>query len=205
MKNIFKLMGLVLLAGALSLASCTKEEENNPNNGNNTGDNNGGNTSTIARANIGSGTFGDWGTVEGLDFNKDGNLEYRFATGYTEEGDYIENGSLDFSANWSENGMNIVTMGTMNTGNWDKIKTLTSGTTIDGSCTYGAEGDAAIDATSGATSVYVGLRIKLGNNIHYGWAHANVATGSGDYAYVVTWDEAYYNTTPNAAIKAGQK
>ncbi len=51
----------------------------------------------------------------------------------------------------------------------------------------------------GVTNKYLGIRFKIGSNVHYGWARLDVTNASNwllkDYAY---------NTTPGAPINAGQ-
>ncbi|MCQ2299010.1 MAG: hypothetical protein MJZ81_02650 [Bacteroidales bacterium] len=73
MKNVFKFLGIALLASSLVLVSCGKEEENNNNNGtennggNNNGDNNGGNNGGNNTTESATVTFsGDTWTAEGI-------------------------------------------------------------------------------------------------------------------------------------------
>lgn len=189
MKKTLKSFGMLLLVGCLAIASCSKDDDTTtPNNGNNSGN---GSASTIAKANIGNGTYGSWGTTNGIDFDKDGKLEYRISSGE------LENGDLDFSENYGT-GTNIATIGgPYPTEGWDQIKAIPEGTEINSSTNFGAEGDAYILQSSG-NSQYVGLRIGIGGKTYYGWARATISGST------VTWVEAYYNTTANAAIKAGQ-
>ena len=194
MNKIFKLFGLALLACTFTLASCggddpvTPGPDPDPNGGN--GGGNDQPSSTIAKGNV---------TSTGLDFNGDGTVEFRFSTG--EDGETyqpVTNGNLVFYDITMENNIVTLSSGYPNEG-WDRIKNLSANTTIDATTQYwGSEGDASLQSNQGSNQI-VGLKFKLGDGIHYGWASA---THNGSSA---TWNEIYYNTTPNQAIKAGQK
>ncbi|MDF1672790.1 MAG: T9SS type A sorting domain-containing protein [Vicingaceae bacterium] len=54
---------------------------------------------------------------------------------------------------------------------------------------------------AGAQSKYLGLKIVVGPNTHYGWARVSVDSGVGCF----TVEEYAYETTPNTTILAGDK
>ena len=200
MKNIFKLMGLALLAGTLMLASCEKDPAN-PNDDNTPGDsiNDGGNenpSSTIVKGTIAQ---GEWQKT--LDFNNDGTYEYHLSTGYDMTGKSTLYGGVMIDVN----GCNIWTMSAgYPTEGWDQIKSLTEGTEVGTNGVYGSEGDAYIQSNQGTTQ-YVGFKLKIGANTHYGWGKVSITSGTDGYDYTANWEEIYYNSTPNAAIKVGQR
>lgn len=146
------------------------------------------------------------GTVnsDGLDFNKDGSNEFYIADGGFEV--THTNSVLEFS--WSENGNNIWTNGNLEQGGWDVVKPLTLGTSIGSNGNWEALGDAYIvnfyDETLFPMEAdsYVGFRIKIGGNTHYGWAKVHVS-GSLSTGIQVQWMECAYENTPNTPIAAG--
>lgn len=151
-----------------------------------------------------TGTVYTTGESIGLDFNNDGTIDF-FLT--DAEGEVVHtNGALMF--NWSEGGNNIWTTGDMTQGGWDVIKPLTAGTSIGSGANWEAQGDASIvDWSTGGVSFstgisYVGFRIKIGSNTHYGWAKVNV-TGSVSTGLNLQWQQIAYQDTPNTAINAG--
>ena len=206
-KNIDIMKKILYFAVALMMltaVSCSKEEATNNTNTatNNGGGNNGGGgtpapVSTIAMAAIGNGTFDALEDVLGIDFNGDGTLEYRLT--YSE----FENSGLTFDQYNAETGTNVVTVSEQE---WDHIATLAQDKEIGNNMTpngYFSYGDASFVYNIVPGTFYVGLRVKLADGIHYGWAKATVAEVSGSLK--ATWEEAYYNKTVNASIKAGQK
>lgn len=202
MNKLFKALGMALLALTFTLASCEKDPQPNgndngtetPDNGGDNGSDNGGNnngdnnepTTTIAQgAFVEEGTYPGWPIpTSGLDFDKDGTIEFRVYDSPTG----LDYGYIIF--NYEDGGNNLTT-------NWDEVSPVAEGSTIDGSCSFGSYGDATLDA-SPATQ-YIGFRIKFDDGIHYGWTKVTI---SGTH---VDWCEVYYEKTPNKAIKAGQK
>ena len=151
----------------------------------------------ITRGTIGMGNYTDYSgatnNVYGLDFNNDGTNEFAIQTGYDGmTGEPVENGSIVF--NWEENGTNVATDAEM----WDYFNLFTVGSTISSSTSFSSYGDCYFsDYTPSSTPLYLGFRLKLGSNIHYGYAKVTI-TAEG-----VNWQEIYYNATPNAPITIG--
>lgn len=145
----------------------------------------------IRQGSIGNGTYTDWdGTqvpnIYGLDFNNDGNVEFKisdFATSH----DYI-------IYNWTDGGNNVVAS---NEG-WDYAAALTQGTTIGPSSAWDGQGDCMITTTS-PSQYYLGFRIRLTDGVHYGWA---LVTAS---ASEITWVKIFYQATVGASINAGDE
>ena len=199
MKSIFKLSGLALLAGTLALTSCGKDPVNPDNNNPGNDDNGGGTenpTTTIVRGTI---VNGEWQKT--LDFNNDGTSEYHLTTGMDMTGKSTQYGGVMIDVT----GCNIWTVSAgYPTEGWDQIQNLAEGTEVGASGVYGSEGDAYIQTNKGTTQ-YVGFKLKIGANIHYGWGKVTLANGTDGYDYNANWEEIYYNSTPNAAIKVGQR
>lgn len=181
MNKTIKLIGLALLACTFTLSSCKDEPVTS-------GDGNP--SSTIAKGYV---------TSTGLDFDGDGVVEFRFATGEDAETyDAVANGSLVFYDISMENNIVTLSSGYPNAG-WDQIRNLSLDTPIDASTQYwGSEGDACLQNSEGINQI-VGLKFKLADGIHYGWA---CAMHHGDRA---GWCDIFYETTPNTGIKAGQQ
>lgn len=126
--------------------------------------------------------------VYGLDFNNDGTLEFKIT-------DYGDVANAYLSYDWSEGGNNIVA----SDAGWDYIATLAEGTTINASSNFAGYGDGFFAEASSLTGTfYVGLRFRLADGVHFGWAKVNASQGS------LSWNECYYNASPNAPINAGQ-
>lgn len=161
-------------------------------------------TATISRANIVTGTLGTFEGSYGIDFNNDGTAEF-----YIRDAGFDvthTNAMLMFS--WSENGNNIWTNGTLATSGWDDVKPLAAGTSIGSNGNWEAQGDAYLvnynDETlfpSDADS-YIGFRIKINGNTHYGWAKVHVS-GTISSGLQIQWLQCAYEATPNTPIAAG--
>lgn len=86
---------------------------------------------------------------------------------------------------------------------WDVIKGLSFGTTIDAGGSWEALGDGYIDPFWGTTpfpddeDAYLGAKFKIGANVHYGWVRVLWADE------VLTVKDFAYETIPNMAINAG--
>lgn len=158
---------------------------------------------------VGNGNFVNWSGYSyetyGLDFNNDGNLEFALSNAESEVS--AANCMLQWS--WSEGGTNVWTAGSLESGAWDEVNELTEGTAISASANWQGQGDATLVSFYDGLIVplnqdfYVGFRIKLNNNTHYGWAKVEV-TGNATNGYEAQWKQIAYNATPNAAISAGQ-
>lgn len=166
-------------------------------------------TAQIAQGRIGEGSFRSFdGSVSqcyGLDFNNDGELEFAItSTGFDVT---FENCYITFT--WSENGSCIWTVGSMSTGDWDAVYSVPLNTPIGPNSNWASQGDAMIINMYNRTSwlpinqdAYIGFRILLNGNVHYGWAKVRV-TGDATSGYVATWQQCAYATTPNTPIMAG--
>lgn len=158
----------------------------------------------ITRGTVGNGNYVDYSgetqsNVPGLDFNNDGTHEYALSAGYNDDGQAVDNGALNFV--WSEGGNSVATI---SSDEWDKMKSLTVGTQVGPSSGWYAQGDAYVSVAN--TEMYVGLRFKLGNTVHYGWARVTIATGGAEgYGYTATWQEIYYQATANTTIAVGDR
>jgi len=163
----------------------------------------------VVTGTIGNGTFVDWSgyssTEYGLDFNNDGTLEFALKSAETE----TPSTNCAIQWTWSENGNNVVTAGTLDSGGWDEVSPIQAGNAIGANSNWGGEGDAYIVNYYGDVMLpvnqdcYLGFKIKLGTNVHYGWAKVKL-TGNASAGYNATWSQIAYNTTPNASINAGQ-
>ncbi len=129
-----------------------------------------------------------WNDVEGIDFNNDGTLEFRIQTN-----DYQP--YVYFSYDYTDGGNNMVSDPEM----WDYVAVLAEGTPINASCNYTGYGDGSFeDLAALSGTIYIGMRFRLSDGLHYGWAKGTVS------GTTVNWQSCYYNATPNAAINAGQ-
>lgn len=161
-------------------------------------------TAIISHASIVTGTLGNFEGSYGIDFNNDGTAEF-----YIRDAGFEvthTNAMLMFA--WSENGNNIWTNGTLDAGGWDDVKPLTAGTSIGSNGNWEAQGDAYLvnyyDETlfpSDADS-YIGFRIKINGNTHYGWAKVHVS-GTVSTGLQIQWLQCAYESTPNTPIVAG--
>lgn len=154
----------------------------------------------IVQGTIGNGSYLDWdnttSTQYGIDFNNDGNLEFRI---------YSTTGANDISLtncvvayNYSS-GNNIWTGST-----WDAIASIAYNTSIGSTGNWASEGDAYLtDGYDGTPYIpqnqdcYVGFLIKINGNTHYGWAKVRLV------GTTATWSQCAYETTPNTPINAG--
>jgi len=142
----------------------------------------------ITQGTIGNGSFTDYSgytsQAYGIDFNNDGNLEFKIADGNLEK-DYI-------TYVWTDGGNNVCA----SSAGWDYAALLTRGTSIGPSSAWEGQGDATIDVTG---TGYIAFRVKLNNQVHYGWAEISISSTA------VTWVKAYYQATPATAINAGDE
>jgi hypothetical protein len=130
-----------------------------------------------------------------FDFNNDGTAEFTFS----ESGGTV-------GAMFNSVDINFVTYGTIDDGEgWDVIKSLTSGTVVNSSSIFGAEGDAYINPFWATASQmfpsgdsYIGTTFKIGNFKYYGWILVNVMNDQ------VTVKKYAYNNIAEQPITAGQ-
>lgn len=127
----------------------------------------------------------------GFDFNGDGTVDvFADSTGY-------------LSYDWTEGGTNIWANGTETDG-WDVAKPLTSDVVIGAAGNFIGGGDAGLDGWGAGSPFppgedrYVGFRLLLDGNVHYGWARV-LWTGTG-----AIWKDYAYESTPGMALKAGE-
>lgn len=191
MKNIFKLMGLVLLAGALTLASCSKEEDTNNSGNNNAGGGNNGGSSTIAYTDYtsnpvvyGSGVHPFIPGVSSDEFN------------YT-----IEDG-FGYLISIYETGAGIVSETGVEWG-YDNVALLAEGTEIGASSRFTSNNSVSLYMDDNTTwynrTGYVGFKMAKNGATHYGWAKIKV-DNNGVTIYGIAYEQ-----TANKSIKAGQK
>ena len=206
-KNIDIMKKILYFAATLMMfaaVSCSKDETtpNNTTTNNNGGGNTPAPTSTIAKATIGNGTFGAFENVPGIDFDGDGLLEYRIMD------DEFSGSTLRFDEYNAEHGTNVVTEAEAGVGGQylqDHIVNIAANAVIGPNMApngYYAYGDAYFFEPTVGTW-YVGLRVKLADGIHYGWAKVNMTMQ--DEFYNANWVEVYYNKKVGETIKAGQK
>lgn len=92
---------------------------------------------------------------------------------------------------------------TVSAAEWDVMKGLDAGTTIDAAGSWDSFGDAYIDPDWGMTpfpsgaDTYLGAKFKIGANVHYGWVRVLWDGG------ILTIKDFAYESTPNASIEAG--
>jgi len=132
----------------------------------------------------------------GIDFNGDGINEFNMSSAF-----YV-------TYTWSAGGNNIWANGLpVGQGSgWDEPKPLAFNTVIDNSGNFIGCGDCAISGVSTnpfATMVnqnkYLGVRLKISGQTHYGWVQL-VWDGT-----TFIYKDFAYESTPNKAIKAGDK
>lgn len=150
----------------------------------------------VTQGRIGNGTYVDYSNMSheayGIDFNNDGNLEFRIRD--FESDVTYGNGMVDYV--YSDNGNNIVADAEM----WDYMGMLEAGTAIGPSSNFAGYGDAYFNTYAEIPpSFYVGFRVVIGNGVHYGWALVNYSNNNA------SWVKCYYNATPNSPINAGQE
>lgn len=142
---------------------------------------------TVVNGRIGTGTITIDGQtytdVYGIDFNKDGILEFRIVNGGT-------------SLQWqSADADGELVVGPAMDG--DKIATLQKHSTIGPSLNYSTSVLADLPATSYLPEkFYVACRLNYGHTC-YGWIKVKYDDGE------LEWDKCAYCTTPNASITAG--
>lgn len=143
---------------------------------------------SIVKGRIGTGTIAldgmTYTDAYGIDFNKDGYLEFRI----------INNGnSLQWEPATSEG--DLVQGPAMSNGN---IATLQKHSTIGSNLEYSTSILANLPTVSSLPEkFYVGCRFTLSDGIHYGWVKVKYDDGE------LEWDKCAYNTTPSASITAG--
>lgn len=171
---------LTLSAAALllSFVACGDKETDEP-------DTTSGATSeTLKAGTIGNGTITIAGYTEnayGVDFDKDGVLEFKIS------GEYI-------AYNWTEGGNNIVNKANQ----WDYIEPIGTSIVIDANSRFEGQGDAMFeDITSLPELFFIGCRFMLSDGIHYGWIKMKKVNGE------LEWGEAVYRTTPGVSITTG--
>ena len=156
----------------------------------------------IAIGRIGTGNINiagtEWSEVYGIDFDNDGVLEFRISdfssANATWTGAYL-------SYNWTEGGNNVYA----DPAAWDYAAVLAEGDVIDAYGAFNGYGDAAFaDLTTVPEHIFVGFRILLADGVHYGWAEATVVASAASADIELRWTRCAYNTTPGAAIAAGQ-
>lgn len=150
----------------------------------------------VTQGRIGNGTFVDYSGMSheayGIDFNNDGNLEFRIRD--FESSTTYGNGMVDYV--YSENGNNIVADAEM----WDYMGMLQAGTAIGPNSNFAGYGDAYFNTYGDIPATfYIGFRVVIGSGVHYGWALVNYSNNNA------TWVKCYYNATPNTPINAGQE
>lgn len=127
----------------------------------------------------------------GFDFNGDGTNEFE-----VDETGYI-------TYDWTETGNNIWALGDMTEG-WDTPKPLTAGTVINATGNFIGGGDASMNAWGAGspfpagTDSYMGVRLEMAGNTHYGWIR--LLWNGTDWLY----KDFAYEKTPNMLIKAGE-
>jgi len=130
---------------------------------------------------------------EGIDFNSDGILEIE-----TFDGIYL----TLFDPTWTFESK-IWATGDIN-GGWDNVQAINANTTIDANGNFESLGDASMDQWGAGTTfplnqdAYLAVKIDLNGTTHYGWVR--VMWNGTSFIY----KDYAYNTTPNAAINAGQ-
>ena len=138
----------------------------------------------------------DWTDVYGLDFDNDGTLEIRISD--FESTPTIYNGA--FSYGYEDDGTNILADENV----WDYVGVLDAGVTVGAASAslFAGYGDAYFDGTSITLGThYLGLRIKLADGLHYGWAEFTMTQEGDDYR--ATFNSCYYNATVGADIVTG--
>jgi hypothetical protein len=135
----------------------------------------------VAGATIVRGTI----SSQGIDMDNDGTLDFRLSA----DGTYL-------SYDWSEGGNNIVNSAAQ----WDIIDPLQKNTLIGPNSRFEGQGDAMLELGSATPEkFYVGLRFLHQGQLHYGWVKAKYDDGE------LEWDKCAFHSSPNTAIKAGQK
>jgi len=137
----------------------------------------------IAEGRIGIGSFtADGQTVQnvyGIDFNRDGVLEYRI----------VDNG-LALTYDNIENNVVVTASG--------ELSMLQKHSAINSTLNYGGNGNTSLPALyTLPEKSYVACCLTMSDGIHYGWIKVKYDDGE------LEWDECAYNTVPGATITAG--
>ena len=178
---------MLAVALVLSLTSCSdKDNEKNTSTDTTTGATRPAEGS-IVKGSIGIGTITIDGQTYtdayGIDFNKDGILEFRIVAGGTSLQCEPANGSGD-----AVRGVAMV---------GDRIATLQKHATISSSLTYSTSLLSTLpESGSLPEKFYVAFRMDF-DGIHYGWAKVKYENGE------LEWDKCAYCTTANAPLTAG--
>lgn len=141
----------------------------------------------VVKGRIGTGTITIGGQTYtdayGIDFNKDGYLEYR-----------IVNSGTALQWEPSDANGNTVYGPAMSNG---KIATLQKHSSIGPSLDYATSSLVELPETGSLPEkFYVAFRLNYGTT-HYGWVKVKYDDGE------LEWDKCAYNTTPNGTITAG--
>lgn len=155
------------------------------------------NYATIIEKNITDYTFNTGGLLD-FDFNSDGISEFIFE----ETG-----GTVGCFFNPSD--VNFVGTGSLSSGHgWDIIKSLSFNTLINNASMFDAQGDAYINPMWSDTDEifpvgdsYIGVKFKIGSNIHFGWILVNSTGGDSG---TITIKSYAYETIANQGIFTGQ-
>ena len=116
--------------------------------------------------------------VYGIDFNKDGVLEYRI----------IGNG-VSLVYNVSDNNV-VVSSGC--------IATMAKHSSVNAMCNFAGDGNTPLPSLGSLPEkFYVGCRITLSDGVHYGWVKVKYDDGE------LEWDKCAYNTSPDSPVTAG--
>ena len=140
------------------------------------------------------------GNVASIDFNNDGTEEYNFR--------WDDNGATGWFMHMTyANGNEFNLKGTaVNPYGGRYIQPMNAGQNINSAANWGNSypepfiGDNAAPNFKGLGDKYVGVKFFLGANTHYGWVLV-----SFDNNKKITVKEYAYESTPNKAIKAGDK
>lgn len=174
-----------------AMAACGEKENETPatNNNNNNPSNPDTPTNTIKTGKLRNGNItinGETYNAYGADFNDDGKLEFRI----NGENPYYY---IDYDFVSQNNIVNVEEQ-------WDYIKPLEYGATIDATSRFEGQGDASFsDPQQLPSNFYIGCRVAIGNQIYYGWISV---TFNGSE---IQWGECAYNSKAGEAIFAGQK
>jgi len=130
---------------------------------------------------------------EGIDFNNDGTLDIDTFDGVNFT---LFDPTFTFESRiWATGDIN---------GGWDEAQPIAANTTIDVSGNYQSFGDASMNQWGAGTifplnqDAYLAFEINLSGITHYAWVR--VMWNGANFIY----KDYAYNTTPNAAINAGQ-
>ena len=137
-------------------------------------------------------TLGSGGSLA-IDFNNDGSAEFTFQDmGF---GGAVEPGIIFVSNNHH--------LTTVSTGEWDVMRGVSAGFTIDAFAGFFDMGDAYVDPGWGTTmfpttDTYIGAQFRNGTSDYFGWILVN---WNANGTFIVK--SFAYESTPNTAITAG--